>query len=384
MYIFKFFHALAIIALIFLFSSHSFDFFYSEAYAQKNDNTVQAASGAAGKTIPAAGDSTSENTLDSSSVSLADSTINEYIKYVLAGDIKKAASLCQNNGESFMTDDFINDFKLFKDFKYAISSHSGSLTETVNAIVSYSNSDNDIINQEFILEFSEKEKKFSIINVFDRQYEKMSEKRHNCYIIEEFLNSVWQIYPAIQKDYSVKASPELDNLIAAGLLKGMPKCPDGGNYSCVNFYDNDNFSYEVRIRCDKHGNSWELFKVNGNFESSEKIMAAIDQGKKKQSDDYSTELLKNLFVSRDKSDEIIKLIQNDNLNDAIAKFRELQKSEKRLGKIYITLAQTLFDSDHETEAVEILKECEEIYPQWPATKDKAEYFKQNKKQKHEN
>ena len=314
---------------------------------------------------------------DASSISAVDSTITSFLDRVFKSKNDEAAKFCANRGENFLTSEFIADLKLFSGFDAKIISHSGSKSENVNGIVAFTNKDGDEINQEFVLSLDEKSGVFQIVNVFDRQYGKMSGKRRSCYLNCEFLDMVWRIFPEILPDHCVPAGAKDDRLISEGILVSSPKCPDGGEYSSVFLYDAESMAYEVTLRCSKHGNSWEIFKVSGNLDISEKISAEITENNKKMLSVFGTGLLSKLYSVRERAAEIYTLVQNDNMNEALAKFRELQKSDARAGNLYLVLSQALSDSGHDSEAVSLMNECSAVYPKWTAAKAKAARIQKN-------
>jgi len=154
-------------------------------------------------------------------------------------------------------------------------------------------------------------------------------------------------------------------------MKSVPTCPGGGSYDMTYFFDGDSRSYEVRVRCPKHGVAWEIFKMAGNLDDSEKLAAEIGRINSKKAAEFGTELLVKLMACRERANEIIRMVQNDNLNEAIAKFREAQKIDGRLGEAYTVLAHALADSGHSTESVALIREGAEIYPKWEALKESA-------------
>jgi len=318
--------------------------------------------------------------LDGLSISAADSAITSFLDRIFKSKNEEAAKFCVNRGENFLTSEFINDLKLFSGFDAKIVSHSGSKSENISAIVAFSSKDGDEVNQEFVLSLDEKSGIFKIVNVFDRQYAKMSEKRRNCYLNCEFLDMVWQIFPEIFPDHCVPEGAGDSQLISGGILTSAPKCPDGGEYNCDFSYDGELMAYEVRLRCSKHGNSWEIFKVSGNLDASEKISLEISENNKKMISTFGTGLLSKLYAVHERAAEVYTLVQNDNMNEALAKFRELQKSDARAGNLYLVLSQALSDSGHDSEAVSLINECIGLYPKWSAAKAKANRIQKNSKE----
>jgi len=316
---------------------------------------------------------------DAASIAAADSTVSSFLDRIFRSKNDEAAKFCANGGENFLTPEFISDLKLFSGFASKIVSHSGSRAETISAIVAFTSKDGDELNCEFVLSLDEISGIFKIVNIFDRQYEKMSPKRRNCYLNCEFLDLVWRIFPEIFPDHCVPAGAKDDRLISEGVLVSTPKCPDGGEYSNNFSYDAELAAYEVRVRCSKHGNSWELFKVSGNLDASEKISAEINANNKKMTAEFGTPLLAKLFSVSERAAEVHTLVQNDNMNEALAKFRELQKTDARAGNLYLVLSQALSDSGHDSEAVSLMNECVAVYPKWPAAKAKTARIQKNSK-----
>ncbi len=314
---------------------------------------------------------------DAASISAVNSTVSSFLDRVFRSKNDEAAKFCVNGGENFLTPDFISDLKLFSGFDRKIISHSGSKSETVSVIVVFTNKDGDCVNCEFVLSLDEKSGIFKIVNIFDRQYEKMSPGRRSCYLNCEFLDMVWRLFPEIFPDHCVPAGASDDRLISEGFLASPPKCPDGGEYSSNFSYDAELAAYEVRVRCSKHGNSWELFKVSGNLDASEKISAEINENNKKMLSAFGTPLLSKLSSVSERAAEVYTLVQNDNMNEALAKFRELQKSDARAGNLYLVLSQALSDSGHDSEAVLLMNECAAVYPKWSAAKAKMARIKKN-------
>lgn len=310
-----------------------------------------------------------QSPLDAENVVFVNKAINDFIDKFNAGKIDDAKKCCANRGENFITSEFETDFKLFSGFKRKISGHTGNPQESVSAVVTYETGDDEQVTQEFALIPNEKGDAFLIMNAFDRQYSKIGSKRKECCMNCGFLDAVWAIYPETLPARAMATVVDFGALASAGLLKATPSCPESGTYGLIHYFDGDAHSYEVRVKCSKHGGSWEIFKVAGNLDDSEKLASEIGAANSKKAAEYGTDLLVKLMAARDRANEVIKMVQNDDLNEAIKKFREYQKADGRLGDAYVVLARALADSGHSTEAVELLKEGFEVYPKWDALHD---------------
>jgi len=159
-------------------------------------------------------------------------------------------------------------------------------------------------------------------------------------------------------------------LIAGGFLKSLPVCPAGGTYICLIEYNPEINSYEIMAGCSKHGYLSEISKLCTNLDQSEKLYARFDAAAFKLADSYCEERFLKMFKAANREKEIYEAIRMEDINGAIFKFRALQNEEKLLGELYPALSDALINIGRRTEAVSLLKEALDCYPEWNCIVDR--------------
>ncbi|EKD69380.1 MAG: hypothetical protein ACD_47C00145G0002 [uncultured bacterium] len=312
--------------------------------------------------------------LSAGEISKITGAINRFAENIYNGKTADAAKLCINSQSAFLSKEFVEEFKSSKGTPLKIKDISGSTGDTISVILEFSGESGDIMTQEFVLLYNTHGGDFLIANIFDRLYETINENKKNCLANCAFLENSLYYFRRTLPDFSFSKEfadrGAFKKITEAGFMTGIPKCPAGGEYSCVVSFDPDIASYEIMVACAAHGSLAEITKLYTNLDNCEKLFAGFERGEMPLARNHCGERLLKMFEARGLEKNAYEFIRTENINEAFEAFRKLRAEEKYLGELYPALSDALMQIGHETEAVTLLEEAAAYYPKWPLIKDK--------------